>query len=329
MKLRDVEAKILVAVGVRGDASLRELSRITSMPQHVCRRALDSLFERGALRRRVVIDPGRLGYQIYGLWFSITPRACRVRQRLLSYLVDSPCVAYVGEFEGEFRYKIDIYGRTFLVVSELLGAVTEKFGDVFSKRALSCSLMLGDFALKFLVPEAPQPAGLIIGIPTSPVTIDARDHAILRKLGSQRNESHAALARSLGMAAATFEYRMKRLCSEKVIAGYHALPEVEVMQTLGLLMHIHRLQLNRLDQATRGRILEFAQRDPSVYGFTHSIGACDLELCTATMNIQAEREFGARLETALGDSINEHSSALILKHHKINNYPFGDAHPFG
>ena len=322
MKLRDVEAKVLAAVGLRGDATVRELAAITKLPAYSCRRALDSLFKRSALIRRVVIDPARLGYRIYGVWFSIHPRANKIRRQLLSHLISSPNIGYVGEYEGDYNYKIDIYGRSIDAVHAVLGGITQTFGPVFARRSLCCTLSLGDYALKFLAPQQAGQESVSIGAGGETVQIDAIDHVVLRELSMHVQESNRAIAQRAGVPAATLEYRIKRLRAEKVIVGFHVLPEVEASQHLGLFLHLHRIRLSRLDDATRRRIDQFAAADPAVHGFTHSIGEIDLELCSATDSSRAEREFSSRLEEALGDVIADHAAVSILKHHKINTYPF-------
>ena len=322
MELRDVEAKVLSAIGLFSDRPLVELARASKLRTHVFRHALDSLFERQMLNRRVIINPCRLGYSIYGLWFSLKPRAGRVHRQLVSHLVASPLVGYVGEFEGEYAYKIDVYCRSAAGFSDFLGEISEKFGDIFAKREMACSISIWDYALKFLAPDKPRPICLGIGFEEETIEVEPRDHEILRMLSVINNESHTSLARRLGIAPTTLEYRIKRLREERVIIGYHIVPEVERMRGMGLSMHVHRIKLTRLDRHTRERVLAFAISDPAVYTCTQSVGAFDAELCSAGDSKRTERDFCARLEDALGDFLQEHTGVTILKHYKVNNYPF-------
>ena len=324
MRLNDVESKVWAAIGVRGDASIRELAAITGLPQHRCRRALDSLFMRSLLKRRVVVDPARIGYSIFGLWFSLSPAAAKKHGPLLSFLKSSPSVAYLGEFEGEYRYKMDIYGQSAAAVDSLLGEATCKFGDVFSSRALSCSLSVCDFPHKRLAPDLPAGDALVIGTAAASIKLAELDHAILQMLTSSVDKSHLAMAQRLQIAATTFDYRVKRMREQRIIAGFHVFPDVEIGHGLGITMHVHCLRLNRLDSKTRTQIQNFAASDTAVCGITHSTGRFDLELCTASVSIAEDREFRSRLEDKFGNMICEHSGSSVLKHYKINSYPFAD-----
>lgn len=331
MRLREVESQVLAQLGVRGDISLADLARLVGVRPHVCRRAVDALFERGLLSRRVVVNPARVGCQIFGLWFSLKPGAVRLRREIVAAIVESPVVSYLGEFEGEFSFKADLYVREFEGVDRFLGELSGRYGDVFSRRSLCCTMSVWDFAMKFLAPGGAASEPLKIGGRPEAAILREGDHDILRLLSSIRNESHTSLARRLGMSAATFDYRVKKLREQGVIVGCHALPEVERMRDFGLLMHVHRIKLTSLGAAARAGMARFASGDEAVYSFTQSIGEWDVEMCTAGRSISAEREFCSRLERACGEALREHTSVSILKHHKVNNYPFGkeERHPEG
>ena len=133
MRIRDAEAKVLAAIGLRGDASIPELAKLTRLRSHVCRSAVDSLLVRGVISRRVVINPYCFGYVIYGLWLSLDPRAHQHHPKFIKWAVENPNISYVGEFEGSYSFKIDICAVTVNDISTFFESTSSKFGAIISE----------------------------------------------------------------------------------------------------------------------------------------------------------------------------------------------------
>ena len=322
MKITEAEAKVMAAIGIRGDMSIAELSKATKLRQHICRNAFDSLLRREIISRRVVVNSCRVGFMIFGIWFSLKPSEAKIRSKFLRFLLESPAIAYVGEFEGEYSFKIDTYVRSFIELHKVLAELSGKFGNIFSKESSNCILYVIDYGYKFFAPQIKRNQETAIGMVKETITIDSIDHKILKALSTSGNLPNSIIARKLAVAAATLDYRIKKLREKKVIVGYHAVAQVPMIQSLGLVSYVHRLKLLKRDESTMKCISDFASSDPSVYTLTQNVGDFQIELCTTSESHKEEQRFCRRLEAELGDLIKEYSSVGIITHHKNNNYPF-------
>jgi DNA-binding Lrp family transcriptional regulator len=322
MKLRDAEAKVLGVIGIRGDASISELAKLTNLRVHVCRSAVDSLLQRGVISRRIVINPYCFQYAIYGFWFSLNPKAHQVHSKFIKWAVENPSICYVGEFEGSYSFKIDICAANVNQFSRVFESISTKFGDIISKSNLNPVVSISDFGYKAFSPNVEQKLPVEIGYTEELVDIDSIDHQVLQQLGGVRNVTHAQIARTLGVAATTLDYRIKRLFQKKVIVGYQMVAEVESVQALGFVSHVHRLNLASVSRSSISAFKAFALTDPTIYSMTHSIGAYQIEFCTVCDSQAAQRASRNRMVSAFGEIINEHEVCGIIKQHKINSYPF-------
>ena len=55
---------------------------------------------------------------------------------------------------------------------------------------------------------------------------------------------------------------------------------------------------------------------------THSVGAHQIEFCTVWDSQVAQRESRGRIESTFGEVTRDYEVCGIIKHHKINTYPF-------
>jgi DNA-binding Lrp family transcriptional regulator len=321
MKLSPVELKVLGTVQLRADATVPQLCKLTKLRPHQVRYALNKLIGMGLLRRRVVIDIYQLGYAIYGYWFSLASAAYRSRKAIVKYLSDHPQVGYLGEFGGELEYKVDILGKTPSEAAQVLSSVCERFGEVFGNRTLIVTVSLSDFPLKYLAPEQLHSHVVTLGA-VGQKSVDALDHKILKALSTIEDSALSQIARKVGIAMSSLNYRVQRLEKEKVIVGHQYWPEVEVMSSLGMSAFVHRIRLRRSDAKSLARILDFAKTDPSVYSTTIGVGEWDVEMCASVSSQRAEEEFRTRLENGLDGVVDSVVSAPVVRHYKVSNYPF-------
>lgn len=321
MKLSDLEKRLLSIIGLRGDAPLTELAHLAKTTSHKCRYALENLFERKLVRRRVLINPYKLGYSITALCFSLNTAARPNRDKIVAALIRAPQVGYLGECSGKYEYRADLLSRNSNEIQALLSHLTDRFGATFGDRRWSSTIEIWDFPMKRFDKEGAQHAGWRIGLDGVVVELDERDHTILKSLCKLDTLSHMAIARSLAIPPATFEFRVKRLREQKIITGYHIWPSAEHFRQLGMQTKVFRLRLSKQKQAICDQLEDFARKHPFVFSYTKSIGDYDAELCTLIADAQYERKFTHALEKLLGDSLFDLDHVEIREHLKVWNYP--------
>ena len=321
MKLLDIENEILAAITLKADATVLEIARHMGVRPHSCRHALDRMLGRGIISRRVVVNPARLGYRIFGLWFSLAPRTSAESSKIVKFLKASPQISYLGEFSGEYEWRIDILARSLTEADEVIGQISRMNEDVFSDRRLTLLMSVYDFPLKALSRKERRPTATQVDLESPEIRLHEMDIKILRELTADGSQSQAALARKLGMPASTLTFRINQLREKEVIVGYHLLPEVETLRDYEVSFRLHRIRLRHLGSEVRARLLEFCASDPSVHGLTQCIGDSDADICSAATSVLQEREFEIRLKKTLGPLLSGMSVLRMVKHHKVNACP--------
>lgn len=325
MKLLDIETEILAAVTLQADATVAEIARELGVRPHRCRHALDRMLERGIVSRRVVVNPARLGYRVFGLWFSLSPRIAKDGSKLISFLESSPHVSYLGEFSGDHEWRIDILARSLTEADETIGQISRMREEVFSERRLAETISVFDFPLKTASRRrraiTPRQTSIFVDLEQPEVSLKETDLMILRELTIDGNQSQANLARKLKMPVSTLGFRINQLREKQVIVGYHLLPGVETLQGYELSFRVHRIRLRQVGTRARAQLCEFCTKDPDVHGLTHCVGDIDAEICSAGASLSDERAFDGRLKGSLGDLISSISVLRVVSHRKVNGYP--------
>jgi DNA-binding Lrp family transcriptional regulator len=322
MRLTELEEQVLEVLSINGDISLKVLAHQVRAKAHQCRYAIERLFTRGLLERRVVINTFRLGYFVCGICFNISPSARNVRAKLIEFLTRSPIVGYIGAYSGEYEFRLDLYVRSIQEVHTFLSQLSEKFGEVMNTRGITFVTEIWDLPLTLSNPTARASTGLRIGEEGEQQEITSQDHQILRVIGSIKDESHASIARRLKIPVATLEYRIKKLQEKGIIVGYQVWTRPESMDAVGYQSFVHRIRLSRQDRSVYSKLLQFVHKDESVFSYTRGVGDFDVEVCSYNRSATQERKFVERLEVALGDALKERKSSAIVQHYKVHNYPF-------
>ncbi len=322
MKLSLLESKILGVVSLKADASIIEISKLVKARAHSCRYAIDSLVSKGLLNQRVIINSCRIGYSIYALWFSLSPKYRKDSKALFSYLENSKIIGYIGEQDGEYPFRVDLYCKTLQELSDFFTEVGAVFGNVFQTKTLAIVYSITDFSLKHLCPSEKELLACRVGVEPELVSINEVDHRILQILSRVSNKTHAAIARELNIPLATLEYRIKNLIKKKVIIGYHCWSQVEEVNSVGLKVSLHRLKFSALTAELVAQMQDFSRKNAYVFSLTHFLGDYDFELCLSTRSIHDQKSFRAALEEEFGGKILEHLEVAMVSHRKISNYPF-------
>ncbi len=322
MKLSESEARILNVVALRGDASVEVLATKAGISRNKARYAFERLLQQGMITRRVVVNSFRLGFSVYGLWFSLSSSTRKSREALIEYCRSSKFIGYFGEFAGEYSYKADIYVRSLPELNQCMDNLYCRFGAPFSTRSLSATLAIYDFPLKYLAARREDSSFFKVGFEKEIFEVNTEDLRVLRALSQIGSRSMADIARELAIPLTTLHYRIKKFQTQGIIVGFQVWTQPESMEHVGHKATVHRLRLHSASNKIVSRLLEFARKDPAVFSFTHAIGDFDIELCSLAESPREEREFTRRLEAFGAEYIRDRSSVAIIQHFKITNVPF-------
>lgn len=306
-------------VRLNANASMTDLARLCRMRPHKVRYALESLLRKQLLKRRIIIDPARAGLSVFGLWFSLSARGKKFRQAIIKWLHSSPQVSYLGEFRGDFEFKVDLIAPEAPDAEKVLAQLEERFAGIFARRTLIITLQTVEFPLRKLAPAA---LGQVqIGKAGPHFALDATDEKVLYALTSSDQASHALLAHAAGLPLTTFEYRLKRLQERKIVVAYQYWSPPNELTEVGLNSFVHRVSLATAASKYAPKLEAFCRKEPGVYSATLGLGAWQFEICTVSTTIDETELFLERLEKILGEDLLDCTTVPIVAHHKVSGFP--------
>lgn len=298
MKLTDKEARILALVELEPDMSLEVLHQQTGYAPHVIRYTLHKLQMEGVLRRLTFIDMFSLGYEDYGLYFSVGALEKKQQTELLAELERSPYVTWLVELGGDFQYCAAVYAKHVFEFREYIHQLSEQFAQLFFHKSFSARVRLTRFNHTYLAPDIARVSH------STPVrhtaSIDEQDKRILQTLNDHPDWSRRQSADALRIPFSTFRERVKRLEEQDVLRGslYMIDPSKIGMHAFQLLVYARGMS-SHLNQ----EIARFAETHPNIVYFVECIGEWDFEVGVEVQDPQQVRELVQALYERLGTEL--------------------------
>src|SRR3989344_1612162 len=262
MKLSEREARILAAVELNADQSLSELQQRTGYRSHVIRYVLQKLEREKVIKTLPFVDMYPLGYQDFGLYFSLAALDSASKRELLQALIDSPFVTFLIELGGDYQYCAGIYVHHITEFVAILDSVVAHSPNLIFDKSITMRVSMTRFNRGYLDSSAKRQT-MSFGESKERVQIDEIDERILVALNESGQLSHRALAESVDIPLSTFQYRLQVLKRKNVFRGLiNAIqPETIGRQAFQLLVHTRGLRPSLHDE-----LLAFLKRRPeSVY----------------------------------------------------------------
>lgn len=299
MKLSDQERHILAILELSADAPVTRIAKQTGLRAHTIHYATHKLEQSGIIRRVPFINMPALGYQDYALYFSLAALDKTKRESLISTLVASPFITFLGEFGGDLQYGLAVYARTVTEFLEFLDAISEKFADVFFHKSFSIRISLTRFSRQYLYPDLLRVA-LTSQLTKNPVVIDDTDHKILSAISAQPNLSHRELAEKIRIPFSTFHARTKALEQSGVLGGYTYFVDTK---KIGYQMFELLVYAKGLNRELREQLYNFARAHSHTTYFVHCVGEWDFEIGLEVMDPLEANSFVQQIYETFGADI--------------------------
>ncbi len=300
------------------DSPSANISQVTSAKVHIVRRVITRASEAGFLKRHVHINPFLLGLQQYGLFISggATSRAQRVQLR--DALLKAPFVELLLELGGVYSYGLVLTARSVFDLEVFFRWIGTKSNVSIKSVQFHQRTGWHYFGAKYLSSSfIPTPIHQIAsGKP--PVEISADDARIIQAFASIQDANISKLSRTLGMPAATVQYKLERLTRLGIIAGVRCqiAPAIVGHQPFRALFRAKLL----LD-SHRTAVIKWAQAHPLVVSLMHGVGGWQYELRIEAPTFAVASDVCEELAEVSGENIEQFEVFPIAKVLKMNLAP--------
>lgn len=293
------EAKILARTELNADLSIPDLEQATGLRAHTIRYALQKLENKQIIRKVPFVDMYPLGYQDFGLYFSLAALQSKEKQEFLNTLSRSPLITFLLELGGDYQYCVGMYARHVSEFIELLDKLSEISSHLFFDKSFTVRVSMSRFQRKYLDPTAAVQE-LSFGNTRHPEIIDALDEKILLALTQHGEDSQRDLSRRLGIPFSTINQRLQILTHKKIFYGMtYAIDSTKIgLQSFQILIYA-----KGLSHAFQNNLYAYAKQHPAVVYFVRCIGSWDFEIGIDVENAKMVTLFTQQLCEKMGSDI--------------------------
>ena len=274
MRLSENEQKVLACVTLEARMSVAKLSKVTGLSDHAVRHSLKKLIDSGSIWQFVAINVHALGYTDFGIYVSRAAESKQSAESFISKLVQSSCVPWVVELGGVYQYGFSLIFKHITEVDTFLSEIIPKGENKIRELTIVPRIEWKWYPPKFWWSGCHN-SELTCGGKVPKVETDELDHAILRSVSLPQCATMSALARHLGQAVSTIEYRVRRLETTGVISGYAYSLD---LPSLDLRRYVFLIQEKSYNPTFRRKIFQFCREHPHVPSLIHCVGSWNFEL---------------------------------------------------
>lgn len=317
MRLTDVDKKILSFIELQADMSVPDIAKSLNLRNHTVYYVINKLEREKIIKKVPFINMARLGYSDYYLFFSLSSHDSLQREKLVKYFKENRLVTWFVELGGEFQYIAALYVKNTVEFSIFLSELSERFGNLFFKKAFSLHTRFARFNRKYLSPGFDDQV-IETQSTEDTVSIESIDHKILEMMTVNADKSQEEIARLVGVPFSTLHYRLQILKKKKVLTNHLYFidtPKLEV-QAFELLIYT-----KGLDKGFPDQLFRFAKKHPHVVHFVQSIGTWDFELGIEVESMYDAAKIAEELYNKFGDIITTITTIPLFKQLKFRFYP--------
>jgi len=319
VKLSEIERDVIAEATIGADRSVASIARAIKRKEHSVRDALDRLFETEVIKKVWLFDVLQLGLLRFQVFLSIANRGGVTRGKVAEIITKDPRVSFFADIGGDYDHEFVVLCRNPSQLTELFERISEECDGVIRKKEIGIQDTLHIFGRKHLSQRIATRKHVVLGGRRSKISLDERDHLILKSLQSQPNITKKALAEICDVSVVTIDSRMKLLQSNKVILG--ASLRVDSAK-IGLQNVKLILTASNFSRASKERLLEFVTKNPFCTNFRECISTADYEIGVEFSEPSQLRKLKEELLERFDSHLTHIDVIPRFRIHKYAMYPF-------
>jgi DNA-binding Lrp family transcriptional regulator len=319
MRLSEKARTIVAYAGLHADVSPSIIAKKLGLRVHTVRYTLEQLSQRGAIKKRWVIDLMACGWMRYEIFFALAPIPRGTRQKMIEWLIKHELCTYMAEVGGEFDYEVILLARSSAQIQGVLTELSSRFGEVCFRKVIAQHTRVSYFPRKYLTSTALPIDTLQLKAEDGLRVLDKIDHSILHLLSENPTLSQRDMSKALAHAPLTIARRLQDLSSAGVLRGaMYSLDSAHTgAQNFILLIFVRGFRAELTE-----RLYRFSSRHPNCTNMKECLGSWDFEIGVEVPDARMLRSIKEELlERFAGDivSITVLSRFATLKYRL---YPF-------
>jgi DNA-binding Lrp family transcriptional regulator len=311
--------KILYLLESNAALSFRAIADMAGLEEHKVRRTFHRLVEMKVITGRAVfVDSMALGYDDYGLFFSLKSTNAKEQKALIRSLADSPLVRWLADVGGNFDYAVTFLSKSGREVRQVLDRISQKHQDAFVGKQLSLRTYMMRYPRRYLSPNTKGCDTYIMGKATEETNIDQLDRHILNVLSQGHFTPDNEIAGKLGVSASTIVRRVAALKETGILLGDTYRVNAGA---LGYSSYRLLITMKRLGTDIRRRMIQFCDEELPVRIMVESLGSWDYELELEVADNRDIKQIVGRLYESFPQDIVSVNVIPVFQHLKYSGFP--------
>lgn len=318
VSLTPQERRVLSVAQTDWRLDVPALAKMTGLRAHSVTYALKRLHDKEVMRPFVMYNIHNLGLTDYCVFFNVQGSGRQVRDRVLSYCVESTQAAYVAELSGRYQYTASIMAASIFEVEEFFDGLARRLKQPSLELSFAMRAQWSVLPIKYLDPVATKLKPLTRTKTDNTASVDTLDDTLLTMLSGKPDLSLTKLASAIGVPYSTVRYRIESLVSRGVIIGF---PYVIDGARIG--RHPFRILIvaRGVNQTFRDALFAFASAHHLATMFVRCLGAWDFEINYDLEDLSQGGEVVQELYDHFGEWIQSTTTMTELWVPKAHKWP--------
>lgn len=279
---------------------------------------INMLMEKGVIRKFVtMIDPAKLGYSIYKMYFQFQNLTKEKEKEMIDYLIKNEYVYWIATCKGKWDLNITVFARNINHFDQILSEFIKRYGAYILTQEFNTTLRVGICGKDWLLPEEKTSNVVYVGGENIDLKIDKIDAEILKILANNARMNAMEIGKRLNISQRVVIYRIKELEKKKIILGYTTSLDLELLERQFFKAIIF---FKTMDEMTKNKVIQYCRSNPNISFFVLCVGSWPLEL---ELIVKDNTEF-----YRIMDDFKEHfpeikgyESIILQKEHKFDWMP--------
>jgi len=277
VKLDLIDRKILHELDLNARIPTTQLGRKIRQSRERTNYRINNLVKKEVIRKFVcMINPSKLGYSIYKLYFKFQNLSKSKEKELINWLMKNDYIYWVSSAKGKWDLNMTVFAENINHFDSILSQFISKYGKHILEQEFNTTLEVGIMSKNWILPDSKLVSKVsYVGGKIDNMKIDKVDVEILKILANNARLSATEIARKINSSENVVIYRIKQLEKKEIILGYSTSLNLEI---LDMQFFKATISLNMMSEQTRKKVIDYCKNHKSIGFFVFCVGSWPLEL---------------------------------------------------
>mgnify|MGYP001559085816 CR=1 FL=1 len=275
-EIDNTDRRIIYELDLNARMPTTKLSKKLRLSREKVNYRINNLVSKGIIRKFVtMINPVKLGYSIYKMFFKFQNLNKEKEKEMISYLIKNNYVYWVALAQGRWDLNLTVFAKDINHFDEILSEFISKYGKYILEQEFNTTLEVGILSKNWILEKNSTERKIFrFGGRVENIPIDKTDIEILKILANNGRMNSTEIARKINSTERKVIYRMKNLEKIGIILGYTTSLNLDL---LDMQFFKATINLNLLSPEEKRKLIEYCKIIPNLGFFVFCVGSWPFE----------------------------------------------------